>query len=70
MCGSALDWKSLSPGSVVVDVGGGVGLVSSALAKAFPHLRYVVQDLEKVIFEGRQVSHRHFGLLLFFRVTL
>ncbi|KAH7926922.1 S-adenosyl-L-methionine-dependent methyltransferase [Leucogyrophana mollusca] len=43
------DWGSLLPGSVVVDVGGGIGVSCLALAKAHPHLRYVVQDRPPVV---------------------
>ena len=60
----------MSPGSTVVDVGGGVGIVALILAKAFPHLRYVVQDVEKVIMDAQKVSLLYFSLLLSFCVTL
>ncbi|KAI0063777.1 S-adenosyl-L-methionine-dependent methyltransferase [Artomyces pyxidatus] len=43
------DWKDLPDGSVGVDVGGGVGSVTLLLAKAFPNLKFVVEDLEEVI---------------------
>ncbi|KAI0063786.1 S-adenosyl-L-methionine-dependent methyltransferase [Artomyces pyxidatus] len=43
------DWKDLQDGSVVVDVGGGVGPVTLLLAKAFPNLKFVVEDQEEVI---------------------
>jgi hypothetical protein len=43
------DWISLPKDSLVVDVGGSVGTVTLILTKAFPHLRYVVQDLQKVV---------------------
>ncbi|KAH8981148.1 S-adenosyl-L-methionine-dependent methyltransferase [Lactarius akahatsu] len=45
----SLDWKSLPPNSVVVDVGGSVGKVTYELYKVFPHLKYVVQDLPPVV---------------------
>ncbi len=38
----SLDWKSLPPDSVVVDIGGSVGKVTYELYKVFPHLKYVV----------------------------
>ena len=65
MWGSGLDWKSIKNGGVVVDVGGGIGSTTLILAKAFPHLRYVVQDLDNVIIEAHKVSRPHF-LLFFF----
>ena len=39
----------------MVDVGGGVGSTSIVLAKAFPHLRYVVQDRDAVAKEAEQL---------------
>ncbi|KAH7918466.1 S-adenosyl-L-methionine-dependent methyltransferase [Leucogyrophana mollusca] len=48
------DWGSLLPGSVVVDVGGGIGVSCLALAKAHPHLRYVVQDRPSVVELGKK----------------
>src|SRR5882762_3133540 len=43
------DWKSLKQDALVVDVGGGVGSSVLQIKKAFPHLRFVVQDRPKVI---------------------
>jgi len=40
----------------VVDVGANVGTVTLLLAKAYPHLNYVVQDLAKVIPGAQEVS--------------
>ncbi|KAH8978096.1 O-methyltransferase [Lactarius hatsudake] len=42
-------WDKLPPGSLVVDVGGGVGSQSLALARRHPDLRFVVQDREAVL---------------------
>ncbi|KAF9067896.1 S-adenosyl-L-methionine-dependent methyltransferase [Rhodocollybia butyracea] len=47
-------WKDLKPDSVVVDVGGSVGSVTHLLVKAFPDLKYVVQDLPKVIGQAHE----------------
>ena len=33
----------------MVDVGGGVGSLTLQLIRAYPHLRYVVQDRPKII---------------------
>ncbi|KAK7689556.1 hypothetical protein QCA50_007348 [Cerrena zonata] len=41
-------WMDLPEGSVVVDVGGGIGSTSMLLAKAFGHLRFVIQDRPQV----------------------
>ena len=40
--------------ATVVDVGGGRGAVSIALATQFPNLRCIVQDLEEPVQSGRQ----------------
>ncbi|KAL2844377.1 S-adenosyl-L-methionine-dependent methyltransferase [Aspergillus pseudoustus] len=54
------DWKALDvPGSVIVDVGGGQGGVSQALAGATTHTRFVVQDLEGTVLEGQRVCPQH-----------
>ena len=42
-------WEKLPEGSLVVDVGGGVGAQSLTLATHHPHLRFVVQDLKSVV---------------------
>ncbi len=70
------DWSSLPPGSVVVDVGGGIGVSSLQLAKSFPDMKLVVQDraavvkealeviicyLQSVFFHHAHVSPRSFG---------
>jgi hypothetical protein len=51
----SIDWKSLTPNSVVVDVGGSVGKVTYELYKTFPHLKYVIQDLPPVVKDARNV---------------
>ncbi|KAJ6475817.1 S-adenosyl-L-methionine-dependent methyltransferase [Mycena vitilis] len=40
--------------ALVVDVGGSIGSVTLKLTKAFPHLRYIIQDLQKEITEGEK----------------
>ena len=50
---TAFDWANLGQGRVV-DVGGGKGPVSIALARAFPNLSIVVQDLEETVSDGRR----------------
>ena len=42
---------------MVVDVGGGIGSTSMLLAKAFAHLRFVVQDRPQVTEMGLSVSN-------------
>ena len=41
-----------------MDVGGNMGTVTMALAKEFPKLKYVVQDLPPVIEGAKGVSFR------------
>ncbi|KAI0946796.1 hypothetical protein AcW1_010153 [Taiwanofungus camphoratus] len=41
-------WQSLPPSALVVDVGGGIGSTSLLLARAFPHLRFLIQDRPQV----------------------
>ncbi|KAF5371626.1 hypothetical protein D9758_003596 [Tetrapyrgos nigripes] len=49
-----IDGNALKPNDVVVDVGGNVGPAALLLKNAYPHLRYVVQDLSKPIAEGEK----------------
>ncbi|KAI0278934.1 O-methyltransferase [Russula aff. rugulosa BPL654] len=42
-------WGQLPEGSLIVDVGGGVGSQSLVVAKDHPQLRFVVQDREAVV---------------------
>ncbi|KAF7345187.1 hypothetical protein MSAN_01895200 [Mycena sanguinolenta] len=46
-------WSGLSTGSVLVDVGGGTGHISLAIAQKNPGLRVVVQDLEDTIKDSK-----------------
>lgn len=46
---NGFNWAGLGEGAVVVDVGGGVGNASRAIAKVFPNLKFVVQDTENVV---------------------
>ena len=41
---AGFEWAKLPENSLVVDVGGGVGNLTMALAKTYKHLRYVLQD--------------------------
>ncbi|GBE83628.1 4-O-methyltransferase 1 [Sparassis crispa] len=45
-------WQTLASGSLVVDVGGGIGSTSMLLARAFSHLKFVVQDRPQVVQMG------------------
>lgn len=56
----AFDWKSLKSNDLVVDVGGGIGSSTLALAREFPHLRYVVQDRPSTIPLATNVSSSPF----------
>jgi hypothetical protein len=49
-------WGSLPPNSLVVDIGGGLGHITMKLVKYYPNLRYIVQDRQAVIEQGREVQ--------------
>jgi methylase of polypeptide subunit release factors len=48
-------WDNLPEGSLVVDVGGGVGWQVLILATHFPQLRFVIQDREPVVRDAVEV---------------
>ncbi|KAH7874996.1 S-adenosyl-L-methionine-dependent methyltransferase [Lentinula edodes] len=50
----AYNWKDLPSGSLVVDVGGGIGSVAQNIAKSFPELYFVIQDLLGPIEDGKK----------------
>lgn len=45
-------WESLGDGTIV-DVGSSHGAVSVAIAQSFPSLRFIVQDLPKVVADAQ-----------------
>lgn len=49
---NAYDWASLGS-ATLVDVGGGKGFACRALAKHFPKMSFIVQDLESTANAGR-----------------
>ncbi|KAH9896155.1 S-adenosyl-L-methionine-dependent methyltransferase [Xylariomycetidae sp. FL2044] len=49
----SLDWNALK--GTVVDVGGGSGHLSIKMARLFPHLHFVVQDLAAMVQQGPQL---------------
>ncbi|KAA1478055.1 S-adenosyl-L-methionine-dependent methyltransferase [Dentipellis sp. KUC8613] len=52
---AAFDWKDLPPNSVIVDVGGGLGTSAFPLAREFPRLKVVIQDLPNVIADAKML---------------
>lgn len=58
LSGEGYSWGGLPANSLVVDVGGGVGTQTMVLAKAFPQLKFVIQDREGVVPDGIKVSHQ------------
>lgn len=54
----AYPWGSLPDGALVVDVGGGVGNISAAIAKANPHLKFHIQDFDKLAEESAEVAKK------------
>ena len=55
-CFQGFDWAGLGEGSLIVDVGGGIGSTSMTLAKEFPHLRFCIQDRPKTVEHGITVG--------------
>ncbi|KAG6837108.1 hypothetical protein H0H93_014712 [Arthromyces matolae] len=53
----AYEWKKLPAGSVVVDVGGGLGSDSLRVAREFPSVEVVVQDRAPVIEDAKKHWH-------------
>ncbi|KAG6852088.1 hypothetical protein C0991_003244 [Blastosporella zonata] len=51
----AYEWSKLPAGSVIVDVGGGVGSESLPVARSFPALKIVIQDLASVIKDAKPI---------------
>lgn len=51
-------WQDAPPGSLVVDVGGGVGHISAAIAQQHPHLEFQVQDFGNLAEKCRQLMER------------
>ncbi|KAJ7496668.1 O-methyltransferase, partial [Mycena latifolia] len=47
-------WSSLPQNTLIVDVGGGIGSTSLEIARANPHLRFLIQDQSAVVREGRK----------------
>ncbi|KAJ6458222.1 S-adenosyl-L-methionine-dependent methyltransferase [Mycena sanguinolenta] len=68
---TGFDWSSLGADSVLVDVGGGIGHISLAIAGKNPALRIVVQDLEnqieqaKIHWKENSPSHVEGGMVEF-----
>lgn len=56
----AFDWASLKDGSLVVDVGGGVGNVMMPLYKTYPALKFEIQDRERSVQQGTQMWSSEF----------
>jgi len=48
------DWKGLGENALVVDVGGGIGAQSLDLARAFPNLKFIIQDREPICRVGEK----------------
>ncbi|KAF7194993.1 Hps1-dma1 cluster O-methyltransferase [Pseudocercospora fuligena] len=56
---SGWNWRGLGEGGVVVDVGGNVGHIGTAIAEAAPELRVVVQDLAEAVRLGEKQLPDH-----------
>ena len=53
---SGYPWDALDENATVVDVGGSEGHVSRAIAAAHPKLKFVVQDLPKVLQDAQSAE--------------
>ena len=53
---NGFNWANLPDGATVVDVGGSGGHASAALAKEFPRLEFVVQDLPETLINAKNAS--------------
>ncbi|KAK0609952.1 O-methyltransferase-domain-containing protein [Bombardia bombarda] len=51
LASGAVDWESMGE-ALVVDVGGGYGHASISIARKYPKLRFIIQDLPAVIAQG------------------
>ena len=49
------NWSDLRSGSIVVDVGGGLGHTTMKLVQSYPGLKHVIQDRPPVIEQAREV---------------
>ncbi|KAF8992612.1 O-methyltransferase [Cyathus striatus] len=58
------DWESLPVNSLVVDVGGGTGVPTMALAKAHTNLRFCIQDRGPVIEQAKKYWNDFFPTAL------
>ena len=52
---AGFSWDALPEGSVLVDVGGGIGAQSIIVAEAHPHMRVVVEDRVQVVSTAKSV---------------
>ena len=65
---AGFDWGSIDhPDTIVIDVGGGQGSVSQALAKATQHMHFVVLDLPGTVDQGKAALPKEFDSRIEFR---
>ncbi|KAG2417765.1 hypothetical protein HFD88_008984 [Aspergillus terreus] len=53
---SGVDWESIPAGGMLVDVGGSTGGAAIALAQAYPHIRFTIQDLPENVETGEKAA--------------
>ncbi|OCH94555.1 S-adenosyl-L-methionine-dependent methyltransferase [Obba rivulosa] len=52
---NGFDWAGLPEGSIIVDVGGGIGTCTECIYDEYKHLKFVIQDREEVIADTTEV---------------
>ena len=57
-------WEQLPQGSILVDVGGGIGGHSIKVTDMYPHICVVVEDQEQVVSMAKAVSSCELGNIM------
>ena len=60
MLSQGFEWSGLEKGTLIVDVGGGIGNQSMTLAENHSQLRFIIQDRELVLKDAAAVSQSNY----------